>query len=725
MDKIGNDEIKDIVKKYEKRISKQIPGFDADVKSNEAFSREYELFRKEALGKKITRYEKYAKLASSIIGVKPKESDLPILEESIKVTHLNITPRDAASFATVVALMVMVMGVFLGVFTYFMDGFSLGTLFFIMLLMLISFVLIGPLTKLPVYYATRYRLKASNQMVLCILYIVMYMRHTSNLEHAIKFAAEHIGDPLALDLRRVFWNVETGNYETIKESLDDYLIHWKKYNIEFVESINLIESSLAEPSEQKRVERLEKALQVMLEGTYTNMMHFAHNLKSPVTMLHMLGIILPILGLIILPLMGSFLGVKWWQLAIFYNIFLPLTVYFVGMNMLIKRPTGYGQTNIFEDNPMYEDYKYLKVGKVLIKPIIPAVIIGFLICLLGLSPLIIHSLNPEMDFTLGNLGKFFDYRPDPDDETILYGPFGIGAALLSLLIPLGIAFGIGTYYKIKTSRLIKIREETILLEREFTGSLFQLGNRIGDGLPSEIAFSKVAENMQGTTSGNFFTLVSNNIRRAGMSIHEAIFDREHGAILFYPSSLIESSMNVLVQSSKKGPIIVSKALISISDYVDRINNINERLKDLLADITSSMKSQIKFLTPVIAGVVVGIGCMITMIIGNLGTQMSNVVGDESGSMTSVGSIGELFPIDKVMPPYFFQIVVGLYVVEIVIILTILSTAIEDGLDKLTQDYNLGKNLYTSLTFYFIIALVVTIIFGLLAGVIAQPGQFSM
>ena len=86
--------------------------------------------------------------------------------------------------------------------------------------------MLKPLTKIPNYIASRWRLKASNQMVLCVLYIVIYMRHTSNLEHAIKFAATHVGQPLNLDLRKVFWDVETGKFSSIKVSLDNYLETW-------------------------------------------------------------------------------------------------------------------------------------------------------------------------------------------------------------------------------------------------------------------------------------------------------------------------------------------------------------------------------------------------------------------------------------------------------------------------------------------------------------------
>src|SRR3990167_4667671 len=107
-----------------------------------------------------------------------------------------------------------------------------------------------------------------------------------------------------------------GAYETIKDSLENYLKTWEKWNREFIEAFHLIESSLYEPSESRRLDSLDKALSVMLSETYEKMLHYAHNLQSPVTMLHMLGVILPILGLVILPMVVNFIEeVKWYHLA--------------------------------------------------------------------------------------------------------------------------------------------------------------------------------------------------------------------------------------------------------------------------------------------------------------------------------------------------------------------------------------------------------------------------
>ena len=133
------------------------------------------------------------------------------------------------------------------------------------------------------------------------------------------------------------------------------------------------------------------------------------------------------------------------------------------------------------------------------------------------------------------------------------------------------------YYQIKANKVIKVREETQKLETEFRGAIFQLGNRIGGGMPAEMAFGKVSQGLSGTPTGKFLSIVDNNIRMQGMNLQDAIFNEKNGAITTYPSSLIESTMKVLVESARKGPQVVSKALLSIADYLDRIYKVSERL----------------------------------------------------------------------------------------------------------------------------------------------------
>lgn len=723
----SDEEIQDIMKKYRSKLGEHIDEEsegEVTAESMNIFSKEYQTFKEEVISARRSKYEEWCNAAEKIFTLKPNEKEIPKLQEAIETAHLNITPGGAASFAALTSILIILGGVLLSAIIFLITG--AFPFFTTLLFLIIGLVALMYLNRMPIFIATKWRLKASNQMVLAILYVVIYMRHTSNLEHAIKFAAQHVDAPLSLDLRKIFWDIETGKYSTIKESLDAYLISWRNYNLEFVTAFHLIESSLFEPTESRRSDLLDKALNVILEGTYEKMLHYAQDIKGPITTLHMLGVILPILGLVVFPLVGSFLQglVKWYHLAFLYNIVLPLGVYVLGMNILSRRPTGYNESKVSK-----------KVYQQAFNPASLAFFIAIVLIIIGLSPLLINAISPPSfeegakcaigDPYLGDsLGCFFGYIGINEE---VYGPFGIGAMFLSFFVPAGLALSLGLYFKMKSKKVIELRDETKKLESEFASALFQLGNRIGDGIPTELAFNKVSQTMEGTPSGNFFKLVDTNIRQLGMGVEEAIFNPKNGAILAYPSSLIESSMEVLLESSKKGPKIVSQSLVSISTYVDRIHKVAERLKDLLAEVISSMKSQISFLTPAIAGIVVGISSMIVNIIVALNMKITNFsleagtgTADAGTSAAGLTTIVDLFKIDGIIPGYFFQIVVGVYVIQLAYVLTIMQNGIENGSDKINEQHLLGKNLIRSFLLYAVIALIVTLLFSAMAqGLLAK------
>jgi len=708
-----DEKTKRILGDYSKKLESTSNLSFENLPTNEVFSREYDIFRKELLDKKTTIYENLCNFSEGIIKIKPQQKDEEELQKSINILHLDITPIGAYSFSVILAGIIILIAAIVALASFFLGEILIFTPLFLLLL---GALIIRPLSKIPNYLANRYRLKASNQMVLCILYVVMYMRHTSNLERAIKFAGEHIGNPMALDLRKVFWDVETDKYSTMKESLDVYLEGWKNYNLEFVESLHLIEASLQEPNESKRVALLDKSLEVMLDGTYDKMLHFAHELNSPITMLHMLGIILPILGIVIFPLVSSFLrgAVKWWHLSIIYNFLLPPLVLILGINILSKRVSGFGESDLFENNP--EVKKYKNDSALLI-----SLLIGFVFLLIGFMPVLLHLITNDFDqvgfLEEGIGGKLLDYKCLEEINGVCnkyIGPYGIWSLILSLFVPLGLALAIGMYYKANTKNLIDIKRETDKLEREFTGSLFQLGNRVGSGIPVESAFGKISEDLEGTPTGNFFRIVNINIRKLGMSVNEAIFNQERGALLYFPSKLIESSMKVLIESAKKGPEVVSKSLISISVYADRIHKVAERMKDLLAEIISSMKSQASFLAPMIAAIVVGVASMVVTIINKLGEQFKSVSLTNEEGVGNLQGLIEILRIEDVIPSFHFQLVIGIYILEIIIVLTILRNAIENNDDKIMRKYELGKSLIFGVGLYFIISLIGIFVFNVLA-----------
>ena len=731
---VGKDSnVDDILKKYSAKIESNIKS-DALEKTN--YSQEYLRFKDE-IAPEYSGYEKWCHTLGNTFKVKASAKDEARLRKSIDASHLDIEPWQALTLSIMSFISVFFFGLILCIAIAFVQGgnqllqFFPTLLFF--LIIIFSIFLFYFVNSYPERLANKWRLKASSQMVPAILYIVVYMRHTPNLEKAISFAANHLQYPLALDFKKVFYNVEIGKFSTIKESLDNYLETWKDYSVEFIEAFHLIESSLFEPSESRRITILEKSLQVVLDGVYEKMLKFTHNVRSPLTNVYMLGVVLPTLALALIPLASAMLGgdLKAIHVFVLFCLIVPFFVFYLTDKILLMRPGGHGETTLLKKNPLYPEYKSSA-------PYISAFIVCFPILIFGLLPLIfqidfsgvqnnpLNFMGLPKDFTFGQLGLTFDdsikdakvFGFESEGDAGMRGPFGLGATLLGLFVPLSIALFFSMAYKDKTKKLIKERAKTQQLEDEFNNSLFQLGNRLGNNVPPELVFGKLAESNRSLMTGDFFARVNYNIRQMGMSVEKAIFDDKRGALRYFPSDLIATSMRVLIESSKKGLKIAAMSLMSISEYIKNISKITMRLKDMLAEIASDMKSNMTFLAPLLSGIVVGLAAMITAILSKLGN-----LGDAGDlGVTGLGNFKDImgiFEYKDMIPPYFLQIIVGIYLIEIVFILTSTLVTVDSGEDKLEKTNKTGKNLKQGIGLYFLVALLSTVVLFILSSVVLK------
>ena len=156
--------------------------------------------------------------------------------------------------------------------------------------------------------------------------------------------------------------------------------------------------------------------------------------------------------------------------------------------------------------------------------------------------------------------------------------------------------------------------------------------------------------------------------------------------------------------------------MSISEYVKNVQKITDRLRDLLAEIISDIKSNITFLAPLLAGIVIGLAAMITSILSKL--HIAELTGNGVSGLGNIGSLlGTLFSFENMIPPYYLQIAIGVYIVQIIFILTGTLVTINSGEDKLEKASNIGKNLTRGVVLYFIVAFVSMIALFILSSVV--------
>lgn len=714
------------LKKFEDKLKNQLDKSTlqklkgGDFTEGDVRSSDYENFRSEALAPSVSIYEKLCNFSEKNLGVKPDQKIKEKVEQDIYKAHLHVTPTGVMSFTMLATLTLLVLG--MGTFLY---SSTIGG--GILMLGLAAYFVFQ---NIPSLLANRFKSKANDQVIIAIFYIVAYMRFNSNFELAVSFAANYLNPPLSLDFKRLLWDLDNSKYPNLKAAFDDYLEDWRDDNLEFLEAIYLVESSLYESDDTRRITLLDKSLDIILQGNYEKMLHFAQELRGKVQTFNMIGVVLPILGLIILPLAASFGNPKsvWEMVFLLYNILLPIIVGYFGFTIIFNRPSGVNSIKPpknLKNLSNLQKYPLKLGGKTIhVSPKIPALTIFLIFFTIGLSPLLVHSLGSAVDGNAcetsieSGLNKQMSYISDSlsfgyfqeykfiDDFGYCYGPYGTIPGLLSTFIPLSFAFGIGYLLRYRYKNLIHLRDKTKNLEKQFPSATFQLGNRINEGISAELAFGAVAETMKGTEASVFFSKIDANIKFNGMSVEASIFDPEKGAINEYPSDIIISSMKILIRAIEKGPEITAKTLLDLSRYLNEIHLGQERMKDLLAESISSMKGQANFLAPAISGIVISIVSLVTMIMGSLAKKTEDLAAKTSSAAAS-SILGDS------IPTFLFQSVVGFYVVILIGLLVYMVSNLENGEDPIFTKYQIGEKLIKGMVKYSLIVVVGIIGFSLM------------
>ncbi|RLI98168.1 MAG: hypothetical protein DRO99_01375, partial [Candidatus Aenigmatarchaeota archaeon] len=329
-------------------------------------SREYRIF-KAVENRKRTWYELLANTSAKFITVSPDKDTKQNLEKAISFAGMKITPESPMSLFVSTILLFVVLGV-VSIVTGMLP--AIGGMGVIALGFMMGYWLL----RYPLGVLKHARIEASSQIVLAVLYMVVSMRITPNLEAALRFAASNVSGPLAWDMRRLIWDIEMRKYYSVSQALDAYIAKWKPENEEFAESLRLIRDSTRQVPERAKQE-LDEALNIILEGTKTRMKHYAQDLRMPVMVIHMMGIVLPILGTIMAPLAAVFMAelVGPIHFILGYNVALPIIIVWFINNTLSKRPMTFSPVDV-SHHPDLPPKGYFSMGKVNV-PVLPIALI--------------------------------------------------------------------------------------------------------------------------------------------------------------------------------------------------------------------------------------------------------------------------------------------------------------------------------------------------------------
>ncbi len=287
-----------------------------------------------------------------------------------------------------------------------------------------------------------------------------------------------------------------------------------------------------------------------------------------------------------------------------------------------------------------------------------------------------------------------------------FGLFVGQFAIFGFLV--GSALAVSIYLTGKYGARKKVQDDIRAMETEFKDALYVLASRMGENKPIEEALrSAVAFLPKSIIGRQVFRRVVENISTLGMTLESAVFDKTFGALRLIPSTVIKSGMRFLVDSVDLGVNVASKSLISLSMQLRNAEKINESLRKLLQDVTVMLSTMSAFVAPVVLGVV---SAMQRLIISSIASQGGS--GVEPGAQAGVGGavaglgggggLGNLFnakALESAAEPGIFILVLGVYVMQIVFLLTYFNSQIEDTGNELHTYTSIAKTLPLAVGLY--------------------------
>ena len=532
------------------------------------------------------------------------------------------------------------------------------------------------------YYVQNYPLgqvrneqvKALTHVPEIIGYMIMSLKLVPNLERAVEFSAEHGRGRIAEEFRKILWDVQIGVYSTLSEALDALAYRWGKFSSEFKSALMRVRGSVIEDTDAKRYLLLDKTMDEILDSIKIKMEQYARGLSQPATTLFYIGVLLPLILIIILPVGSTFSGAALADpvvMILIYNIGIPLIAFLFAYSLIKQRPPTYEPPKIPDNYPGLPKKWTAQYGKFRMDL---RLLIG-IVFIVGISAS--YALNtegfpPKSLFETLNMqegdqqvipyvpseaevmeragltpgyynipdGKLYteEYRAfitagySPEEaETKVAGKVSLQKQLFFLeadndITPIFFIFGslitislcAFLYLYFTSVHKRKIQLEIMELESEFKESIYILASRLGENKPVEEALKHTRDFLPDLKiSKTIFTKTLDNITLLGMPLQAAIFDRNFGAMKNIPSQTLIGGMKIMVDSVEMGVGVAARTLMSLSMQLSNSEKVNKMLSVLISDITGMMKTMSLIIAPLVLGITTSLQKIVVVTISQI------------------------------------------------------------------------------------------------------------
>jgi len=565
------------------------------------------------------------------------EYDRNDFAQTIKFARLNVEPYQVVFFSQIFLIFSILLFLVIDLIVFILSHSLIMTMFAVLLTIIIPFIGYFVILNYPFTRAAALRIRMLGFMPEAISYMVMSLYLNPSLEHAVAFASENTEEPLSSDLKKILWGVYLREYDTIEEAFVTFAYDWGQWNDSFKRSLYTLRISSMRSTDKERKETLDKAAEIIMEGSKRDLIAYAEGLYVPTMVLFSMGVMLPLILASLLPILPIGKDMTW-TLVVAFDIVIPGIFWVYAKKIINEKPT-------LSTPPDIEVHMTKQEKNVIL---IIAMIVG----------------------------AFFFYLGSVSQDYVTSSFF-----LWGLSIPIAI-------YLFATSVPMKTEHDMIIaMNDEFPDALFNIGSRVAEGEPFEVATNNVINLMKGSAIEILFRRILYALKTTRDSLEEILFGND-GILRDKSTKVINTTMRVTLDAMSKDTLTAGNMIISIANHLRDMKGVEKDMMTRIKSATSMMQMTALYFAPITIAVTMVLYAVILGKLESVSALLPN---------NSVFSIGFLKM--EHISAYTFSIIMIVYVFLTVLLTGYFYTYVMYGDDKIQNRFEIAKMMVTAPILY--------------------------
>lgn len=506
------------------------------------------------------------------------------------------------------------------------------------------FIFIYPVN---IFYTQRL-MDYQEEMLKAIMHLSTFVSMNTSIEYAIIQTKQNLTGTLRTQFEAIARKLRLREKNTLGELYEEYTPIWNEVNPDFVKALRLVEIAGMSPLSE-RMSILKEVQESLLISYHTAGKRFAEDLSNKAKSLVALGVLFPTISLMLLPMISVFMPgvISVALLAFVYDVLFPAILLILALNFSAKRIQV--DTIKLSDSPQY---KPVPLWHWLISLL-------FIVCLA--IPTILHlaAINTSTKAAVKVEYEFL-------------------SIFVCWLLGLGVFLAIIFMSYFYTRRYEKLWQEVSDTEQDVPYLLQTFSTYLDLNVSMENILPEIIDDYKTHGFGNrpaakFFSRLMHHFRTTKKSIGDLT---RNVLPKICPSKKVSGVLSEIVSFTDISQKSAARAAKIIRKQTIAIMRLDDYIRTLLSETVSLINVTTLFLAPMLSAAAV---LMSVAIVKALVFIQGVLEGIGSGMGSSSMNLG-LVDITTIMPPTVVEIIISIYLLELIVVLSIFSSNIKNGND---------------------------------------------